>query len=275
MMLPVLSHEAIESTMLQLPQIECPVAHYFGPGVYIREVKITAGTFAIGHHQKTEHLNVFLQGKVVMFDEFGGMKTLQAPMIFTAPPGRKMGFIIEDVVWLNVYPTTETDIDKLEDTYIEKSDTWREHYSFLQLENNLSIETARHDYVRALEELGTSEQVVRKQSENTTDLADLPMSLFPKIQIRNSQIEGKGIFATQTIEEGEIIGPARILGLRTVLGRYTNHHPSHNAKFVEDAHGDIFLIATKEILGCRGGDQGTEVCVDYRDAYKNNWRILI
>src|SRR3990167_5411984 len=41
----------MEQYCLKKEQVECPVYHRFGPGIYIREVHIPAGTFAIGLHQ--------------------------------------------------------------------------------------------------------------------------------------------------------------------------------------------------------------------------------
>ena len=83
--------EGLEKTFLEEPQVACPVIHRFGPGVYIREVSIPQGTIAIGHKQKHEHLNVFLKGRVSMFNEDGSISQLKAPMIFVGKPGRKIG----------------------------------------------------------------------------------------------------------------------------------------------------------------------------------------
>ena len=108
------SVDEAEKVMLSLKQEPCPVIHRFGPGVYIREVSIKSGIVAIGHHKNFEHTNIFLKGKVLMLNDDGTKTELQAPMIFTGKPGRKVGLILEDMVWLNVYPTDETDVEKLE-----------------------------------------------------------------------------------------------------------------------------------------------------------------
>lgn len=119
--------EAIEAYMLSVPQdqkVEVPVNHHFGPGVYIREVTIPAGSMAIGHEQRFDHLNILLTGAVAMYDE-AGVKVLKAPLIFVGKPGRKLGMAIEDCVWLNVFATDETDVDKLEEMIAKKSDTFK------------------------------------------------------------------------------------------------------------------------------------------------------
>ena len=118
--------EQVEAGMLNLPQVACPVTHHFGPGIYIREVTIPAGTFAMGHSHKDRNLNVMLTGKIVMRKN-GEMVTITAPFIFTAEPGRKLAYVLEDTVWQNIYATEETDTDKLEDMFVDKSDTWLEY----------------------------------------------------------------------------------------------------------------------------------------------------
>jgi hypothetical protein len=44
--------DEFECRLIDFPQTDCPVTHHFGPGVYIREVKIPAGSLVLGHkHQ--------------------------------------------------------------------------------------------------------------------------------------------------------------------------------------------------------------------------------
>ena len=80
--------ENLEKEMLKLPQSDCPVIHRFSPGLYIREVTLPAGTFAIGHYQKTEHLNIMLTGSVTNIRDDGSTDLLKAPLMYTAKPGR-------------------------------------------------------------------------------------------------------------------------------------------------------------------------------------------
>jgi hypothetical protein len=58
-------------------------------------------------------------------------------MIFTAPPGRKVGYAPEDdVVFWNVFsnPDDERDLAVLEDRFIDKSAAWVEHHRLAALE---------------------------------------------------------------------------------------------------------------------------------------------
>lgn len=256
--------QVVEKTMLDMPQVDCPVIHRFGPGVYIREVTIPADTFAIGHHQNFEHMNVMLKGRVTVLNDDGSTAELVAPMMFVGKPGRKIGYIHEDVVWLNVYATDETDVETLESTFITKSDTWMESSaakSMALLKNTVDSD----DYKKVLAEFGFTEEQAREQAESESDMTDLPFGGY-KIKVDRSEIEGKGLFATAAIDPGELIAPARIDGKRTIAGRYTNHSVSPNAKMVMLENGDIDLIATKPINGCKGGENGEEITINYREA---------
>jgi len=255
----------LEQKMLKLDQADCPVIHRFGPGVYIREVKIPAGALAIGHYQKCPHMNIFLQGRLTIVNNDGTISELVAPMIFSAEPGRKCGYVHEDVVWLNIYPTDETDVEKLEATYLDKSPSWQQANDLRENEAVKRIKDV-DDYRKLLSEVGFTEEDVRGQAENEEDQIPIPLGSY-KFAVSKSLIEGNGIFATAEIGPGEVIGPARIGGKRTPIGRYTNHSISPNAKMV-DYKGDIYLVATEKINGCKGGFMGQEITTNYRENLK-------
>lgn len=258
--------EVLESHMLDHPQVDCPVVHHFGPGIYIREVHMPKGTLALGHAQRFEHLNIMLKGKVAMPSPDGGLKIIEAPAIYVGQPGRKFGLVLEDVVWQNVYATDETDIDKLESMFLDKSSTWKEQdISTRQIREALHEED-RIDYLLLLKQIGLTEGQVREQSENDLDQIPMPNGFAPKFTIRDSYIEGKGVFLSVGAEPGEVIAPSRLGGKRTPAGRFTNHSKNPNAAFVMSDNGDIYLVATKTISGCVGGEQGEEVTVNYRQA---------
>lgn len=260
--------DELEKLMLPLEQTECPVVHHFGPGIYVREVTLPAGSIAIGHAQKREHLNIFHKGKVAIVND-GNINVIEAPLIFTGKPGRKVGYIIEDVVWWNIYsnPTNERDIDKLEEMFLDKSDSWKENNESSFNKEYDSKEEDRIDFFEVIKSAGFTPEKVREQSENMEDQMPMPEGYGQKITIRKSPIEGLGVFASFPIEDGELIAPARINGYRTPIGRYTNHSKNPNAYFMKSGD-DIYLISNKRISGCKGGDSGEEITIDYRQALK-------
>lgn len=258
--------EQVESHLLDLPQVECPVVHHFGPGIYIREVTLPAGTLAIGHAQRFDHLNIMLTGAVAMVGDDGQTKVLRAPMIFVGKPGRKLGYVLETCIWQNVYATDEQDIDKLESMFLDKSATWQAHNEAVKQLEAYHRREDREDFELVVRLAGFTPSSVRAQSENPHDQIPMPSGFAPKFTVRDSAIEGKGVFLSAPAEQDEVIAPARINGFRTPAGRYTNHAKTPNAKFVKEPDGDIWLVATRSISGCVGGNQGEEVTVDYRQA---------
>ena len=261
--------QTVEEHLLQQPQVDCPVVHRFGPGIYIREVSIPAGTVAVGHRQTTEHVNIMLKGKVTLIKEDGSKELIEAPYFAVLPPGRKVGYIHEDMVWQNIYATEETDIEKLEQMFLDKSPVFQEYMDTLR---NMDRETDRDDFFAAIMEMGFTPEEVRAQSEDDSDAIPMPKGSY-KFRVYPSMIEGKGLFATADIKNGEFIGLARIGNKRTVVGRYANHAKRPNAVMVLYSNGDIGLQAIQEIKGMKGGQLGDEITVCYRATHSLNEAI--
>lgn len=255
------SPEQAEAALLQLPQADCPVAHYFGPGVVIREVRMAAGTLAVGHKQKFSHLNILVQGKVAMLADDGSIRTLEAPLIYTGQPGRKVGYVLEDVVWQNVYSTELSDPTAVEQHFIEKSNEWQQHALIAKAETEFSHAVDRQDFDCLLLELGVTKEDVRAQVENQEDQILVACGI---VRVDDSNIEGKGLFVTAPVKAGDVICPARIAGKRTQAGRYVNHSVTPNAQMVMRENGDIDLVALCGLDGCQGGSVGQELTIDYR-----------
>jgi len=255
--------EKAEVAMLEMEQAECSVVHRFGPGICIREVSIPAGTLAIGHHQNFEHTNIMLKGHVTILNDDGStteMDATESPIFYIGKPGRKIGYIHTDMVWQNIYATEETDIDAIEDHFVTKSDGWQ-----ASIEQNKGLLKLQHmtdtnDYQVMLDELGITDESLRTDKE-----IKLPCGGY-KIKISDSEIEGKGLFATAPISVGEKIADALIYGVQTIAYRYANHSKTPNAKMVSRVNNNIYLEAIRDISGCHGGFDGEEITVDYRDS---------
>jgi hypothetical protein len=238
--------QALEGAFLERPQVECGVRHHFGPGIYIREVTLPADSYIIGHSHKEPHMCVMLTGRMTLIGMDGTRKEISAPASFVGKPGRKIAHVHEEVVFQNIWATDETDVETLEQMYLDTSPIF---------------ESFKADYIRAIESHGISPEQAELITQDESDRIPMPHGSY-KFQIGISPIHGKGTFATSRIEEDETIGPARIDGKRTDLGRYVNHSPFPNAAMVKD--GDmVYLVATKPIAGCKGGMVGDEITVDY------------
>jgi hypothetical protein len=103
------------------PQVQCEEKHHFGPNIYIKEVTMPAGALIIGKHHRMEHLCNMVSGRMFILQDDGSKKELVAPMTFMAKPGRKVAYIVETVVFQNIYSTSETDIEKLENMCVDNS----------------------------------------------------------------------------------------------------------------------------------------------------------
>jgi hypothetical protein len=85
-----------------------------------------AGAVVLGHRHKNEHMCALHRGKIALI--IGDKRSIiEAPAIWTSDPGRKVFLVLEEAVLQNIYATTETDIDRLEEQLVEKTDFFLSH----------------------------------------------------------------------------------------------------------------------------------------------------
>lgn len=227
-------YDVIERGMLALPQVPTPTTHHFGPGLYTRQMFATAGTIVLGKEHRHDCMNIMLRGKCVLIDTDGSTRELTAPQMFVSPPGRKLAYVVEDMAWVNIWATDQTDIEALErDLFVDS------------------------EFAQDMAELGFTTGEVRAISQSATDL-DLDPGLAPCVYLASSSIEGQGCFSKGEMT-GDPIGWARFKGKRTLLGRYVNHSRTPNVEYRRE--GDDFYAYALRDIGC-----GEELTVDYRQA---------
>lgn len=121
--------ESLESVLLGLPQVKYTLASHFADGVWVRELRVPRGSLIVGHEHRHENLNIMAQGaKLVVIGEV--VQRMQAPYcVFSGPGIRKVGLILEDMVWYSIHhnPTNERDEQKLEEMFYRKSPTFINH----------------------------------------------------------------------------------------------------------------------------------------------------
>lgn len=111
----------MESTMLATPQVDCPIRHYFAPGLFAREMSIPKGATVTGAVHKTENLICVSLGRLWIVTE-DGTREVAAGETLTCKAGMKNAvYALEDSRWTNFManPDNETDIDKLVETFTE------------------------------------------------------------------------------------------------------------------------------------------------------------
>lgn len=112
---------ALEDEVSKLPQIECPIRHYFAPGIYAREMTIPAGVVAVGAVHKTEHMTIISKGRVHLTTDEGIVEFV-APVTLVSKAGiKRAAYAIEETVLTTIHPTTETDLDKLVEQLTEST----------------------------------------------------------------------------------------------------------------------------------------------------------
>jgi hypothetical protein len=251
---------ALEKEIQKLPQVDCPVRHYFAQGMYAREMTIPAGVVVTGAVHRHEHLCTISKGRIsVSTDE--GIKVLFAPCTIVSKAGAKrVGYAIEETVWTTYHATNETDLDKL---MIEITESTTEELIGGCMNVQKLADDARKDYQRFLVEYGLSQELVTLLVENQNDQVPMPEQ-FDAMKRDASPIAGEGMFATRDLGVNEFIGPARIGDFRTPAGRYINHSCHSNVIFVQDGSGGLSVFTSRPIR------KGEEITIDYRHAASVN-----
>ena len=110
-----------------------PLTHSFSEGLYVRQIFIKKGMFAIGKIHKFEHTFFLMKGRLLMCSE-DGVKEIEAPYYGNASAGTKRVVIaLEDTVFVNVHPNPNNikEIEKLEDTFVVSSNEEYEKFKIL------------------------------------------------------------------------------------------------------------------------------------------------
>ena len=246
--------ETYEERLKREPQVEIPVTQYFCNGVYLREITIPAGTLLTGKIPTDERLNIVLSGSCEVVTQ-DGVKIVEGPAVFKSPPGgKRAGRCLTECTWLTAHAYAGPWFDEKTMSDMFYVDT------FEQLEQLVEPDSDRQDFLDAITEFGWTEELVREQSVNTEDVIAIPT--WDTVEMRESDIEGVGLFARVPFPQGATVMPARIGGKRTQAGRYTNHARLPNATMKFHTNGNPYLVTIADV------DVGDELTVDYREILK-------
>ncbi len=214
--------------------------HHFAKGAYAREMIVPADVFITGKAHKTEHLSIFLEGKMLVATPQGS-KEIEAPIIEIAGPGiKRAGYTLEPVRWITVHPTDETNIDVLEDMLLTNDP------------DDIQPLLDRCDYEVFAKEAGMTDEVI-----GALKLLDVKRMESDSIELRPSPRHGTGVFAKGKIKEGAVI--AHAIKDRNLIewSRYMNHSCVPNARMAAISETDIVIIAIRDI-------ESEEIIADYR-----------
>lgn len=113
--------QALQDEMVDMPQIECPVRHYFAPGMYLREMAIPGGTVVVGAVHKHEHLAILSKGTVRLSTEDGVVEFTAPATIHSYPGIKRICYALEDAVITTMHhnPTNTQDLEAITLEHVE------------------------------------------------------------------------------------------------------------------------------------------------------------
>lgn len=115
--------DALERVMLDnYSQIECPVNHSFGKGVYVREIFMPKGSKVTSKIHKERHPYFIMKGVVKVWIHGVGWELISAPYFgWTEPGTRRVIDVVENTNWITVHsnPDDGEDLEVIEQRIIE------------------------------------------------------------------------------------------------------------------------------------------------------------
>jgi len=238
-----------EEVAKKQPQLEIPVKHHIHGGMYGREITIPKDTIITGQIYKFDHFDVMISGDITVSTDSGETKRFTGYNCFKGMSGKKRaGYAHEDTTWITFHPFSGKDGDSIQDFITADS------FEELELFNTV---INRADYESMVNSMNTTEKDIRSVVENDLDQIKMPIG-YEHIYLNDSKLEGKGIYSSKKIINGDFICPSRIGNKRTPAGRYTNHALQPNAKMIFN-HNGMDLVAIKDI------EVNEEITVNYRN----------
>jgi hypothetical protein len=253
---------ALQDELLKLPQADIVTEHTFSPGVYERKITIPAWVVLTGAEHKT-HYRVRVEKGTIAVNTDAGVKVFTGPCEFDAKAGmQRAGRVFEnEVVWVDIYdnPDDCNDLAVLEDRlYVVPACGLAD--------SRTDVQRAQIDYGAFLYQIGMTQNEMDTIVHNESDLMEMPKGVA--VELRDSPIHGKGLFATRDFEAGEVVCPGRVDGKRTPGGRFINHSFNCNIR-PEKVGDDIYAIAARKICA------GDELLVDYRASMRVNFGLTL
>lgn len=113
--------DALLGHLMEMPQVEIPLQHFFAQGVYARQGVIKKGTLLIGAIKKISHINIITSGDISIFTEQGEQRITGPATMVSAPGTKRVGYAHEDTVWTTIIGTDQTEVEKVEEQVLAKT----------------------------------------------------------------------------------------------------------------------------------------------------------
>ena len=115
---------------------EFPITNNFTDGLYMRQMKMMAGSIVVSAIHHTNHFWFLLSGKVIVEDENETIEHIAPCWSYSLKGTKRLIKCVEDCVWINVIanPTDTRDMKEIEDNffsitleeYNKKENIWQE-----------------------------------------------------------------------------------------------------------------------------------------------------
>ncbi len=92
----------------------CPVRHFFGEGLYVREWRAPAGALVVSKIHRYRHPFFLLEGSLGVATAEGVQKLVAPHFGMTEPGTKRVLFTHTPVRWITVHATDKTDLDEIE-----------------------------------------------------------------------------------------------------------------------------------------------------------------
>jgi len=102
--------------LAEAPQIECPLAHYFAPGMYVRSCTIPADSYVLGKKHRHRHPTMLVKGEATINTD-KGMVRIKAPHIWISQEGAQRALYTHsecEFVTVHLNPDDTTDLAAIE-----------------------------------------------------------------------------------------------------------------------------------------------------------------
>jgi hypothetical protein len=111
-----------------------PLQHAFAEGIYLRELRLEAGTTVVGKIHKEDHIVFLLHGIVAVATD-NGVEEYEGPCYMKSSAGvKRIAHAVTDIIWVNIHanPSNTQDVEELENNIVAKDYLEYEKYKKLK-----------------------------------------------------------------------------------------------------------------------------------------------
>jgi len=115
--------ERMQAAMMGEKQVDCPIKHYFAPGLFAREMTIPKGVCVVGAVHKTTNISCLSAGTVRLITDDGYVDHIAPKKVLIKAGAKNQWLALDDAVLTNYFPNpdNETDIEILVQRYTEST----------------------------------------------------------------------------------------------------------------------------------------------------------